>query len=59
MGIPKGTKLTNSPKSTIVKVRMDNEILKMLDCLVSEQDSDRSKIIRQAIEIQYKQKDKK
>lgn len=54
-----GQKLTNNPKDTTVRARMDAETVKKLDCLVSEQNSDRSKIIRQGIEIQYKQRNKK
>lgn len=54
-----GQKLTDNPKDTTVKARMDKETLAKLDCLVSEQNSDRSKIIRQGIEIQYEQQKKK
>lgn len=57
MGIHKGTKLTDNPKGATVKARMDAETLKKLDCLVSEQKSDRSKIIRRGIEIQYEQRE--
>lgn len=59
MGIHKGTKLTDHPKGVTVKTRMDAETLKKLDCLVSEQKSDRSKIIRRGIEIQYEQHEKR
>lgn len=54
-----GQKLTDNPKNTTVKARMDKETLAKLDCLVTEQNSDRSKIIRQGIEIQYEQRSKK
>lgn len=54
-----GQKLTNNPKDTMVRVRMDKETIEKLDCLVAEQDSDRSKIIRQGIEIQYEERNKK
>ncbi len=54
-----GQKLTDNPKNTTVRARMDAETVKKLDCLVSEQNSDRSKIIRQGIEIQYEQRNKK
>lgn len=54
-----GQKLTDNPKDTTVRARMDAETVKKLDCLVSEQNSDRSKIIRQGIEIQYEQRKKK
>lgn len=53
-----GQKLTDKPKDTVVKVRMDRETVKKLDTLVSEQDSDRSKIIRRGIEIQYEERKK-
>lgn len=54
-----GQKLTDNPKSATVRARMDRETINKLDCLVNEQKSDRSKIIRQGIEIQYEQRNKK
>ncbi|MBD5543718.1 MAG: ribbon-helix-helix protein, CopG family [Lachnospiraceae bacterium] len=54
-----GQKLTDNPKDTTVRARMDAETVRKLDCLASEQNSDRSKIIRQGIEIQYEQRNKK
>lgn len=48
-----GQKLTDNPKDTTVKARMDKETLNKLDYLVQQQGSDRSKIIRKGIEIQY------
>jgi len=54
-----GQKLTDNPKDTMIRVRMDKETVDKLDCLVAEQNSDRSKIIRQGIEIQYEQRNKK
>lgn len=54
-----GQKLTDNPKDTTVRARMDRETVEKLDCLVAEQGSDRSKIIRQGIEIQYEQRNKK
>lgn len=53
-----GQKITDNPKDTTVKARLDRETLKKLDCLVEEQNSDRSKIIRKGIEIQYKERSK-
>ena len=53
-----GQKLTDNPKDTTVKARMDKITLDKLDFLVNEQKSDRSKIIRQGIEIQYEQRKK-
>lgn len=54
-----GQKLTNNPKNKLVQVRMDKETVEKLDCLVAEQNSDRSKIVRQGIEIQYSQRKEK
>ncbi len=54
-----GQKLTDNPKDTTVRARLDKKTLKKLDCLVAEQNSDRSKIIRQGIEIQYEKRNKK
>lgn len=48
-----GQKLTDSPKDTTVRARMDKDTIEKLNYLVAEQNSDRSKIIRQGIEIQY------
>lgn len=54
-----GQKLTDSPKDITVRARMDKTTVEKLDYLVSEQNSDRSKVIRQGIEIQYEQTRKK
>lgn len=54
MSPKKGQKITENPKSTTVRARMDDETIRKLDFLVEQQNSDRSKIIRQGIEIQYK-----
>ena len=53
MSPKKGQKITENPKSTTVRARMDDETIRKLDFLVEQQNSDRSKIIRQGIEIQY------
>lgn len=54
-----GQKIKDNPKDKSVRVRMDNETIEKLDYLVAEQNSDRSKIIRHGIEIQYEQRNKK
>lgn len=54
-----GQKLTDNPKDKRIQIRMDKDTIEKLDCLASEQNSDRSKIIRQGIEIQYSQRKKK
>lgn len=53
-----GQKLTDTPKDKRVEIRMDIDTIQKLDHLVKEQNSDRSKIIRQGIEIQYKRSKK-
>lgn len=53
-----GQKLTDNPKDKLIQVRMDRETVEKLDCLATEQGSDRSKIIRQGIELQYKERKK-
>ena len=49
----KGQKITDAPKDTTVRARMDSETINKLDYLVKLQGSDRSKVIRKGIEIQY------
>lgn len=53
-----GQKLKNNTKDKRIEIRMDEETVEKLDCLVAEQNSDRSKIIRKCIEIQYEKKEK-
>ena len=50
-----GQKLTDNPKDKLIQIRMSKETIEKLDCLVAEQKSDMSKIIREGIEIQYKE----
>ena len=50
-----GQKIKDNPKDKSVRVRMDGETIRKLDYLAIEQNSDRSKIIRRGIEIQYDQ----
>ena len=59
MSPKKGQKITDNPKDKLIQVRMDKETVEKLDCLVTEQNSNRSKIIRQWIQIQYEQRNKK
>lgn len=54
-----GQKLTDNPKNKRIEIRIDKETVEKLDFLVAEQNSDRSKIIRQGIEIQYEKRSKK
>lgn len=54
-----GQKITDNPKDKRVEIRLDDETLEKLDYLVAEEDSDRSKVIRKGIEIQYDSATKK
>lgn len=55
----KGQKIKENPKATTVRARMDDETVEKLDYLVELQGSDRSKVIRRGIEIQYDSATKK
>lgn len=54
-----GQKLTENPKDVTVRARMDKETVDKLDFLVENENSDRSKVIRKGIEIQYESVTKK
>lgn len=54
-----GQKLTDNPKDKMIRVRMDEDTVQKLDYLVKESNSDRSKVIRNGIEIQYESVKKK
>ncbi len=53
MGIKKGTKLTDSPKDHMLRVRMDKETLDKLDAVCAKVNSSRSEVVREGIEQQY------
>jgi len=53
LGIPKGTKLTDKPKDTTLKVRMDAETKLKLDKLAQIKKISRSEIVRMGIDQQY------
>ena len=53
MGIKKGTKLTDSPKSHMLRVRMDNESMMKLDVICETKSITRSEVVREGIEQQY------
>lgn len=53
MGIHKGTKLTDNPKSKEVKVRIDEITSEKLDFLTKRKSATKSDIVRMGIEIQY------
>lgn len=55
MGIKKGTKLTDNPKDTMIRVRMDKETVKKLDDCVEKLNSNRSSVIREGINKLHKE----
>ena len=59
MGISKGTKLTDSPKNQMVRVRMDDDTVEKLNYLANRKQVSKSEIIRNGIAIQYEQQNKK
>ena len=54
----KGQKIKDNPKDTRIQIRLDKETIEKLDCLVTEQNSNRSKVIRKGIDIQYEHRNK-
>lgn len=55
----KGQKIKDNPKDTRIQIRLDKETIEKLDYLVTEQNSDRSKVIRKGIDVQYEERSKK
>lgn len=54
----KGQKIKDNPKDFMLRTRIDKETLENLDYLVKKEGSDRSKVIRKGIEIQYENETK-
>lgn len=52
-GLKKGTKLTDSPKDYMLRVRMDEKSIEMLDAVCDKKKLSRSEVVRQGIEKQY------
>ena len=50
MVLKKGTRLTDNPKDTMIRVRMDKDVVQKLDECVEALDSNRSDVIRKGIE---------
>lgn len=53
-----GQKIKDNPKDKRIEIRMDDETVRKLDILANEQNVSRAEVIRQGIEIQYKNKQK-
>lgn len=54
----KGQKIKDNPNDFMLRTRIDKEPLEKLDYLVKKEGSDRSKVIRKGIEIQYENETK-
>lgn len=52
-GLKKGTRLTDTPKDYMLRVRMDKELLHKLDTCCKVENLSRSEIVRRGIEEQY------
>lgn len=53
MGISKGTKLTDNPKNTTFKVRLDEKTAEKLEIVSKETHETKSEVIRKGIEMQF------
>lgn len=58
MGIHKGTKLTQNPKDTSIRVRVDKQTIEKLNYLTRKENTTKSEVIRKGIEIQFDQIEK-
>lgn len=52
--IKKGTKLTDKPKNTMLRVRIDDETVNKLDFISNAKNISKSEIVRIGIDEQYK-----
>ncbi len=59
MGIKKGTKLTDNPKNTTFKVRLDEKTAEKLDVVSRKTNKTKSEVIRKGITEQYNALEKK
>lgn len=58
MSLKLGQKIKDNPKDKRIEIRMDDETVRKLDILANEQNVSRAKVIRQGIEMQYKNRQK-
>ena len=59
MATAKRGRPTNALKDTMLRVRVDSDTLEKLDFIVQDEDSNRSEVIRKAIDCEYVRKSKK
>lgn len=55
MGIPKGTKLTDSPKDRVLRIRIDKETEEKLETVCNLREKTKSEVVRDGIEQQYRE----
>lgn len=53
LGIKKGTKLTDSPKDKVLKVRIDTETERRLTLICEQSAKTKSEVVREGIDRQY------
>ena len=54
MGIKKGTKLTNTPKSILYQIRVDGETDSKVKAVCKKEGISKSEAIRQGIDLKYR-----
>lgn len=55
VGIHKGTKLTETPKETVVRARVDAETVEKLNAICKATGKSKSEVIREGIEKLYQE----
>lgn len=53
--LKKGSKLTDNPKDTMLRVRLDKETVEQLEAVSERLDISKSEVVRNGIKIQYEQ----
>ena len=53
--LKKGSKLTDNPKDTMLRVRLDKETVEQLEAGSERLDISKSEVVRNGIKIQYEQ----
>ena len=53
--LKKGSKLTDNPKDTMLRVRLDKETVEQLEAVSERLGISKSEVVRNGIKIQYEQ----
>ncbi|MDE5740903.1 MAG: hypothetical protein K2H90_00470 [Oscillospiraceae bacterium] len=59
MGIKKGTKLTDTPKDKVLRVRIDDDTETKLEAVCDHTKMSKSDVVRKGIEMQYAETERK